>query len=574
LYCQYKEFLVLKINNIKRPSTGFPVFIALLFAIPAFMVNLGIMPYYSDEPTRGVVTLEMMYSGNYITPTFTGEFYYNKPPGYNWILSLFFMAGGGASEWLIRLPAILALACFALSILMFTKKHFGIQNGFLAMLMFLSCGRILFWDSMLGLIDILYSWITFAGFAVVINNIITGNFKRLFLVSWLITAAGFMLKGMPSLAFQGITLLTAFIYTGQFRKLFSPWHFAGASIFLLVTGSYLMLYSQENSLQQYLSVLWDQSSQRTALRKGLHNTLEHLVMFHPKMIYHFIPWSLMALLFIHRPVRNALFGKGILSTEENQTIEYQDIRNQVVRLLFWIFSANIMLYWLSPATIPRYVLMLAPLTFIPLLIFFRDLQFQHLLIYKALKIILFYITPALLIPVFLALPMVPQLKSIPGIMASGIGAAIVMALVLASAFRHRQHHIALLVIVLFTIRIVFNLTWLPVKSEQVAEHRQKTEALQIHKITEGAPLQIIGSTWVDHSTLLYLTAARGEAITRARDTFHASHFYLTNDDRLNRIFEIGRVPYFIHTNTFVKHHIKLDKGIIHLVSFERDFSIQ
>ncbi|MFO7723498.1 MAG: glycosyltransferase family 39 protein [Bacteroidales bacterium] len=560
----------MNIKPLQFSTIGFPILIALLLAIPAFMLNLGIMPYTSDEPTRGIVTLEMMYSGNYVTPTFTGEYYYNKPPGYNWILSLFFRAGNGASEWLIRLPAILALAGFAFSIFRFTGKYFGTRNGFLAMLMFLTCGRILFWDSMLGLIDILYSWITFAGFAVVINNIAAGNYKKLFLYSYLLTAAGFMLKGMPSLAFQGITLITVFLVMKKLRRLFSPWHFAGAGLFLLITGTYLLLYSQENSLQQYLAILWDQSSQRTAVRKGFQNTITHLVMFHPEMIYHFIPWSLLILLLVHRPVRKQLFGKEDLAHPTNHPAGFHPQFKLVLRLIFWVFTTNILLYWLSPATIPRYVLMLAPLTFIPLLICYGNPENQHLIIHKILKTTLFYVAPALFLLVFLFLPAIPHVKFMNHIVPLSISAALIMAFVLASAFRHRDQHFALLFIVLFTVRIVFNLTWLPIKSQQVGEYHQKNEALQINRITQGAPLQIIGTSWVDHSTILYLTSGRGETVTRAHDAFRAGHYYLADEKRLKRTYAKGQVPYTIHFNTFIRH----DRGKVHLITFEKDFSIQ
>ena len=40
----------------------------------------------TDEAIRSLVALEMKLSGNLITPTLHGEYYYNKPPLYNWIL--------------------------------------------------------------------------------------------------------------------------------------------------------------------------------------------------------------------------------------------------------------------------------------------------------------------------------------------------------------------------------------------------------------------------------------------------------------------------------------------------------
>ncbi|MEO0727709.1 MAG: glycosyl transferase, partial [Bacteroidota bacterium] len=84
--------------------------ILILVLIPlAFLVNLGVQPFIDDEGNRATVALEMIWSGNFITPTLHGEYYYNKPPLWNWILALSMWIHGGASEWAVRFPAVLAL---------------------------------------------------------------------------------------------------------------------------------------------------------------------------------------------------------------------------------------------------------------------------------------------------------------------------------------------------------------------------------------------------------------------------------------------------------------------------------
>lgn len=80
------------------------------------------MPLLSDEPTRAIVTLEMMVKGNYITPTINGEFYYNKPPLFNWILAGFAYLTGNLNEVIFRLPTVISLLLFALAIFLIGKK--------------------------------------------------------------------------------------------------------------------------------------------------------------------------------------------------------------------------------------------------------------------------------------------------------------------------------------------------------------------------------------------------------------------------------------------------------------------
>ena len=58
--------------------------VILVLLLPALLINLGLLTLINDEAIRGLVALEMQISGNYITPTLNGAFYYNKPPLYNW----------------------------------------------------------------------------------------------------------------------------------------------------------------------------------------------------------------------------------------------------------------------------------------------------------------------------------------------------------------------------------------------------------------------------------------------------------------------------------------------------------
>ena len=82
----------------------------------------------------------------------------------NQFLGLF----GEESEWFELLGSIKdSISGFAGSIFYYSDKHQSRQFAWINALMFLSCGRILFWDSMLGYIDIFYSWICFLQFMVI-----------------------------------------------------------------------------------------------------------------------------------------------------------------------------------------------------------------------------------------------------------------------------------------------------------------------------------------------------------------------------------------------------------------------
>ena len=79
---------------------------AMLLCIPAFLLNLGMAPFIGDEAIRALVAYEMMLSDNYLVPTMRGDFYFSKPPLYNWILIGFFKLFGGVNEWVSRIPTV------------------------------------------------------------------------------------------------------------------------------------------------------------------------------------------------------------------------------------------------------------------------------------------------------------------------------------------------------------------------------------------------------------------------------------------------------------------------------------
>ena len=290
-----------KLENFldRYPERGF--FLLLLIALPAFFINLGLLPLFADEPTRANVALEMILTKNYSVPTIGGEYYYNKPPFYNWILAGVYQLSGPINEFNTRLPAIIPMFLFAVTIFysvsFFLKsKHIALLSG----LLFLVNGRMLIYDSMLGHIDIFYSWLTFASFILIYYFFEQKRWFWLFFISYLITAITFLCKGLPSVVFQGFTLIALLAYTGNFKKLISWQHILSGLFCLIIIGGYFLNYYQYNpNLEGYLSTIWDQSSKRTATEFGLLATALHMISFPFEHAGHLFPASLLLLFCFH-----------------------------------------------------------------------------------------------------------------------------------------------------------------------------------------------------------------------------------------------------------------------------------
>lgn len=339
---------MLQIESFLEKNPGKAFFALLALAFPAFLINLGLLPLFADEPTRANVALEMVLTGNYAVPTVGGEYYYNKPPFYNWMLAGLYHVTGSYTELVTRMPAFIPLFLFSITIY-FTVGYFLKDKRIAALsgLLLLVNGRMLIYDSMLGHIDLFYSWLTYVSFMLIFYFYQEKKWFWLFFASYIITAVTFLCKGLPSIVFQGFTLIALLTYTKNFRKLFSWQHINCGLICLLIIGAYFYNYSSYNpDLEGYFSTIWDQSSQRTAASTGFWKSATHIVLFPFEHLGHLFPASLLVLFCLHRG-----FWKGLM---QKASLKYIVI----------IFLANIWVYWLSPQTRPRYLLMLYPLVFI------------------------------------------------------------------------------------------------------------------------------------------------------------------------------------------------------------------
>lgn len=324
-------------------STWYKIILGLL--LPALLIHLGLVAFINDEAIRALVALEMNFSNNYIVPTMFGEYYYNKPPLYNWILLVFSKLYGHSNEFISRLPTVVFLLAYATTVYYFSRKYFSKKWSFINALALITCGRILFYDSFLGLIDICFSWTIYSLFMVVFHRWKAGKLYQLFIGAYILGALAFLMKGLPAIVFLGTTLLAHFTYQKQFKKLFLPAHFAGIAVFILMIGSYYWMYHQYNDLGNVFNTLFHESAKRTPVEHGFLETIGHLFSFPFEMVVHFLPWSFLVIYLFQKDIKSKLSAHPFIA--------YNAL----------IFVTTIPLYWISVEVYPRYLFMHVPLVF-------------------------------------------------------------------------------------------------------------------------------------------------------------------------------------------------------------------
>jgi len=490
-------------NQSNKSLLLFFVLTAILF-LPAYLINLNMVQLIRDEAIRAIVAFEMIQRGDFITPTIGGEPYLMKPPLFNWILAFFFQLTGSYSETVIRLPVIISILLFGATIFLFTRKEFGNRIALVNALAFITYGRILFYESLHGLIDVTFSWLTYSFFMLSWHFFRKKQFLALFLVAYAITAISYLLKGLPSLFFTAVTLLVLFIQGKNFRMLLNWRHFLGIGLLVLAIGVYYLLYFTRNATEpgQVFDVLTGEVTRRTVVRFGVWKTILHILTYPFESIYHFLPWSVLVILF---------FRKG----------SFRLIRqNPFLWYLLLVFFFNIIPFWTSPEAYARYILMLVPLLMTVLFALYFEYQKTHARVYLVVDYYLGFFIGAIGLAGIIFL-LHPATRDLPYIV--HVSAALFAALAIISYFYWKQamNRMLWLAIALLVIRIAFNFSIIPSWEKTHPVVATKKLAAEVARETAGRPLyvywnpayepdQYFGYRYNNEIFTYYLSTARGE----------------------------------------------------------------
>ncbi|RZK61284.1 MAG: hypothetical protein EOO59_05455 [Hymenobacter sp.] len=497
-----------------------PLMLALLtlaLALPVLLLNIGRMPLLVDEPIRALVALEMHYSGHFFQPTLQGLPYYNKPPLFNWLLIALFRLTGRQDEFILRLPTVAALLLYTAAIWRVLRPRLGSKIAFTVALAFATSGRVLFYDSFFGLIDLWHAGLTWLGFMAIWPYGGRGQWGWLFVVTYLLTAVGFLLKGLPSLVFQAIALLVYCLDTRQWRRLFGWQHVLGGLVLLAILGTYFLIYSRHNSLDVALKTLWSQSSQRTVAAQPLAESVRYVLLFPFDFIKHFLPWTLLVLCLVRPGLRAAVWQQPFL------------------RYNALLFVAILPVYWLSPATIPRYLFMLVPLLLTVVIPLYYQLQPTRtwstrlldglLLTTLVLSSLVVLGAPlARLTPALGTAPTLLLAHLVPGAWAWSAALFPVLGLLSYLFWKLADYRLLLLGYFLLVLRLAFDIFVFPARLHTSPEIIYRAEAIRVGRETRGRPLALLPYAHLDDVEAFYITRERGQ--TLLNDSLPARPGYL------------------------------------------------
>ncbi|MBK9982504.1 MAG: hypothetical protein IPP15_08775 [Saprospiraceae bacterium] len=483
---------------------------ALLLCLPAFLLNLGSVAFIGDEGIRTLVALEMKLSGHYLVPTLNGEGYFNKPPLYNWFIVLMSGLFGHFGEWPTRMTTLIFLGAFGWTVYFFMRKHVDRLTAISLAFMLITSGRILFWDSMLGLIDICFSWIVFLNFMALYHLGKEGRWKWMFISSYFLCSIAFLLKGLPAVVFQCISIFTTLFFYKVFRKkIFSTDHFIGAGLGLLPMLVYYILYASQVSLKNVFSILWDQSVQRTGVHYGILKTITHVFAFPFEQTYHFLPWSLLIATFFHPRFRQWLR------------------QNPFVHFCFWMLIANLPVYWLSVQVYPRYLLMFLPLfNLIGLYILQQTMETNQK--WWTIFHYTFTFLSGIVVAMILLMPLNSRVYSIQGIFLIWIIASLLMLICFAGVLFDSKRMFLWVAITLLVTRSVFNYVVLPLRAHDFTENRCREDCMRLAAAHGDKAWFIFGKTEVHEVARYYTSGYKNQIIRKTESIQDSTGYYITD----------------------------------------------
>ncbi|MEO6131271.1 MAG: glycosyltransferase family 39 protein [Saprospiraceae bacterium] len=511
-----------------------------------YLTHLGKVPVHftSDECRRGLVAMEMNLSGDYVMPTLNGEPYLNKPPLYSWIISASYTLFGKYSAYALRFPVIVSILLHGLLIFFIVKRFCNVSVAALSALAYMTNGRTLMFDSMLGLLEHTLALLMYLGFMVIFIYGEKKKYLLLLTLSYFITALGFLIKGLPAVAHQGIALLVYFVFSGQTKRLFSPEHLTGILVFFLVLSAYYIPFIGYAHIdpENLFSTILHESSKRYYFQ-DVQNFFHIIVDYPVDFIYHFLPWTLFIILMLRKDF--------LAVAHENKFIWYNLL----------LFLANSPIYWLAALKNPHYLYFLLPLLF-PFLFFIyfksgpADVRVRILDGMLGLGIGIMIIASGYI-------PFIEKIAEVSGLWPKSIILSLAFTGLLLLFLYMRDMRLYVFVAAILFVRLAFN--WFVIPSRVIDETKHTAIATEVYELVKDEPLFIMAEFPAGYyDGITYYLEKYRNSILRINREVDYNAYYLVDEVYLNKY---PHHQYLQFPFMYADNNLRFDKEMF-LVKFQ------
>lgn len=468
---------------------------ALCFA--AMILGMDKAPLFLEEPRRGLVAMEMLYSGDFIHTTIHGAAYYNKPPLFNWLI-----AGGfklfGFQNWIPRIITMISHLLVGWMVFQIGKRYFSPKAGLIAGALYLAGADILFYFSFLGEIDVFFSMLVVAAWFTFFHYMQTNRRLAAYGLFYFFLLLAFLTKGLPAILFAGFTLVGWAFWNRSWKILFCWQQFAGLALFLLLAGLYLLPFLTQGDMDILLSTFWNQSVERTAGGQSVWERVQAFLLFPVGLLKDIFPASLLLLTFTVSGFRNYM--------KQNQLFVFCVI----------VFVANIWVYLVSPDSRSRYLYMFHPLLILPIVqVFLQSSPLSKMTVWVNR---IFSFLPYLIAGILgLALFLVPIFLKVNG-------AILVLSICFAGALfflwiakKEKYNPIYLTVLMLFLVRMAGGWITNSERGQNSQAAKDRVAGVEMARIIGNSPIYLPDSTRISTTISFYLQKELGRMVPFSAD---------------------------------------------------------
>jgi len=207
-----------------------------------------------DEGRYAVAALQMLRSGDWVTPALNGLPFFHKPPLYYWLAATGFQLAG-VHEWVARLPSLLGAWLAAMSLLVLLKRYAS-QSVAVAAVVVLVTMPYTYMAAQYANMDMLLAGcltacICSAAMATLEAHQANGRIRGMAWMGWLAAAGvwaglGFLAKGLIALVLPGMVWAIWLVWDRRWRQWWLPLHAAAWLPVLLIAGPWVFMAQQRH----------------------------------------------------------------------------------------------------------------------------------------------------------------------------------------------------------------------------------------------------------------------------------------------------------------------------------------
>jgi 4-amino-4-deoxy-L-arabinose transferase-like glycosyltransferase len=279
--------------------------LVLALACGAYLPRLGELPARGEEPRRARVACELVCWNDWLVPREQGQPFLSRPPLQNWLIAATCLAVGSWEEWAIRLPS--ALATVLLTLLIYGYARIGLSRvgALAAALAFATLGEM-FPTGRQAESEAVF--VLFLGGALLAwhGAWLRGRPALAWVAGYALAALAALTKGGPQPPAYFVGPVTAYlVLTGQWRRLLTRAHLAGALVAAAVVGAWAVPYGLDQGWDNLRALWMGDTASRFQDWKASEVVL-HLASYPLEVLGCTAPWSLLLVAYLSGGLRRAL----------------------------------------------------------------------------------------------------------------------------------------------------------------------------------------------------------------------------------------------------------------------------